>query len=168
MNFQTNNIIFIRFVGVGKTAITIMMNFKKIFSNDFVETTFDELRKNGHTKYNLDAALRCIKIILEYVDTKIIECNLNATNDDLFYYCRSYIIDKYDTFCLYKFVPPFDNVHFNQICYECDSVRKSKYSPNDTFVTLFRICYEHQNKLMNEKIPVMINQKLCWVKHPLN
>ena len=89
--------------------------------------------------------------ILEYVDTKIIECNLNATNDDLFYYCRSYIIDKYDTFCLYKFVPPFDNVHFNQICYECDSVRKSKYSPNDTFVTLFRICYEHRNKLMNEK-----------------
>ena len=93
---------------------------------------------------------------------------LNATNDNLFYYCRSYIIDKYDTFCLNKFVPPFDTVHFNQICYECDSVRKSKYSPNDTFVTLFRICYEHRNKLMNEKIPVMINQKLCWVKRPLN
>lgn len=144
------------------------MNYNKILSNDFIETTFAELRKNGHTLSNMKPALRCIKIILEYVDTKYIEHFMNEKDDNLFYYCRSYIIDKYDTFCLNKFVPSFDNVHYNQLCYEYDSVRKSKYSPNDTFVTLFRICYEHQNKLMNEKIPVMINQKLCWVKRPLN
>ena len=145
-----------------------MLNYKKILSNDFIETTFAELRKSGHTKTDLNAALCCIKIILEYVDTKIIERNLNATNDDLLYYCHMYVLDKYNSICHYKFAPPFENIHYKQMYYECDNIRKSKHSPNDTFVTLFRICYEHKNKMMNERIPVMINQKLCWVKHPLN
>ena len=69
-------IIIFHFVGVGKTAITIM-KYNKILSNDFIETTFAELHKNGHTMSNLKSALRCIKIILEYVDTKYIEHFMN-------------------------------------------------------------------------------------------
>ena len=144
------------------------MNYNKILSNDFIETTFAELRKNGHTLSNLKPALRCIKIILEYVDTKYIEHFMNENNDDLIFYYKSYILDKYDIIIHHKYIPALVNIELNQMCYECDLIRKSKHSPNETFATLFRICYERKNKMMNERIPVMINQKLCWVKHPIN
>ena len=120
-----------------------MINVRKMLGEEFVETTLNDLREKGHVMYNLKAALSCTGYIFENVEPSYIEQYINEPEDTLFACCYSYLGNKYHLVSIEQ----FEKILHNQFDYESFLVRKPKFSPQQTFIELFRICYERKKQL---------------------
>jgi len=118
-----------------------MYNLREMLGKEFVETTLNDLNEKGHKKCVLKDSLSCIAIIFEWVDKDYIESYINAPNDILFNRCAVYLENRFGLY----YASTFDKL-FNRINNPFETT-KPQISPNDTFVELFRICYERRKQL---------------------
>ena len=119
------------------------MDLKKLFGEEYIETTIDNLHKQGHTKTNLKNALSCVAYIFENASDDFIEKNINLPRDNFFAHSYTHIAEKKYLFS----IPCFERILMAEFNYQNLMVKKPKFSPNDTFLELSRVLFAQKKQL---------------------